>query len=178
MSITWAGQGPYRSNVSCQASLDMVSGEGSDTLSRVPPWGPEHQCRQRIQNDPVIRRVDARPRDVQSSGQAIRASQSGPLRDSTQQPAEFVHELEAGSLCSGSGCSQTVVEGSTGVCLPSFFPDREVPPEIEAGAVHDCVGGPSVASSTLVSEPSGACGGTPLPSPDLLKGVFNKGILC
>ena len=31
-----------RSSVSCQASLDMVSGEGSDTLSRVPPWGPEH----------------------------------------------------------------------------------------------------------------------------------------
>ena len=109
----------------CEAAMDLVPCKRNIPFGRTPPRCEQRDCRLSVQVSPIISRVETESISVQGDVPQTRSLQDRPLRNSTECSIGEVHELEARSVCSCSGCSTSLLERSVGVCFPSLLPHRQ-----------------------------------------------------
>ena len=111
------------------ASCGMVPPTGDHIISRTSAWVQQHHSRSRVSASSLLSGVDAQQGDIQLDNGGPGPMSIGSVCNSTQPPVELVFELEARAICTGDRCLLHQLEGQRRICLPTIFPNREMPPE-------------------------------------------------
>ena len=147
----------------CEAAMDLMPCKRNISFGRTPHRCEQRDCRLSVQVSLIISRVETESISVQGDVPQTRSLQDRPLRNSTECSIGEVYELEARSVCSGNGCSTSLLERSAGVCFPSLLPHRQVSEQVEDRAIRNSFDCPSMARPAVVPHTARDTGGLPNP---------------
>ena len=147
----------------CQRFVALVFRKRHLSLRSPPPRSGQCDCRQGVEVNAILSRVDVTPGHLLPATQDSGSLPSGPVCDSSEQSASPVCELAPGSVCDSSGCFFNSLAGDTGICLSPICSDREVSSEAQAGGGLSFTHSPSLASSSVVSSTTRISGGSTSP---------------
>ena len=139
-------------------TVGVVSGERSNSFSRIPSRITQCGSRPGITDTPVVCRMETGQDGVSGSVEPIRPMQCRPVRVEAEFPASSLHQLEARPTSNDNGCIFSELERPPGVCLPPICPNRQMPTEDTTGGVNSGINSPSVAIPVMVSMATGNVG--------------------
>ena len=143
----------------CIAVVALVFVAWDHHLCRASAGGEECQSRSGVTDSAFIGRVDAAPSTVSVDNAKHGSMSSGPVCDTSEQPAAVLRQLAAESICNCYRHISDFVEISERICFSTFPPGGEVPEKDQGGEKFNPVDSSCLADPVLVPSAAGIISG-------------------
>ena len=137
------------------SSMGMEHTQEHNDPSRAPSRQAEHNGRPRVSIERRQLGVDSRSSSVSSDHGSSWSMSNRPICIEVISTIPEIHELETRPRFNCYGCIEPTLDGDQRVCLPTVFPDWEVPLQGQEGeSVRADSSGSCLANTTMVCSPA------------------------